>query len=138
MKLKLFTHDLIKAVQKADSITVKKNSSAVLGNVLFDVHKDYVNVMSTDMEISLKIKLQCDADSEGKFSIDGKKLSSIIGQLPDDEITMEVDDKFVVKIKSEKVKGKYKIVALDGEDFPIQENDINQENWIDVDQLELK
>lgn len=70
-----------------------------------------LSAFDNDIAVSYKI------DTDENYCVSGKDLLTTIKNFPDGEIELEITDKSV-KIKSEKLKGKYKLPILSADDFP--------------------
>jgi DNA polymerase-3 subunit beta len=83
----------------------------------------------------MAVKTQINALTDGTFSFtaNGKKLSAIIKELPDDDISMTVDKSIAINLKSLNVKGNYTIYGTTAEEFPQFPSIIN-ENSIEIEQ----
>jgi DNA polymerase-3 subunit beta len=136
MILEIEKSALLRAVVIADSIIQGKSVNAVIDNCLFSVFKDYIIIQSTDNEISLKTEIEANSDSEGMFTCDGKKLAQILKEMPDGLINISIESN-LMKVQSKTIKGSYKLVTTDGENFPEIEIQ-NFENLVELDQNVFK
>ncbi len=105
------------AVIIADSIIQGKSINQVIDNCLFSVSPDYIEIASTDNDISIKTVVECEADEEFIFTCDGKKLTQILRELPDGNVTISLTEN-MMSVTSLQVKGNYKLVTTDGSEFP--------------------
>ena len=135
--MKVNKDDLLKNVKIADSIVNNKNTGTILSNCLFSVENNVLKICSTNNEISIKTQIDCISDVNESFLIDGKKLSGIISAMPKGEIELFSDKKNIIRIKHENVKGKYKLVSIEPDEFPVIQ-DFNNENSIEIEKSVLK
>lgn len=130
---------LLKAIIIADSIISSKSINTILANCLFNISEDEIEILSTDNEIAVRTKIDAVCDSKGSFTANGKKFSSILKELPDDELVITVNDSIQIdiKTKSSNIKGHYTLIGTSSEDYPeIQE--FTFDNSIEIDQKMLK
>ncbi len=86
-----------------------------LSNILFDVKKDIVNIISTDLDISAKIKCKVEKiEEEGRVAVN-KKIVSLIKKFPEAEIVFQ-------NVKNDNInltclKSKYTIPGFPAEEF---------------------
>ncbi|MCX7698879.1 MAG: DNA polymerase III subunit beta [Candidatus Goldbacteria bacterium] len=87
----------------------------VLSNILFEVKKDIVNIVSTDLDISAKIKCKVQKiEEEGKFALN-KKIVSTIKEFPDADIVFQSDKNDNIKVTC--LKSEYKFISFPAEEF---------------------
>ena len=53
----------------------------ILGNAAFKISDDMAEVITTDLEIEVSTKIQCNSDSDTSFTIPAKKLQEVITAL---------------------------------------------------------
>lgn len=102
--------ELQQALSAVAPITGK---TGIMSCVRFEDGK--LSAFDNDIAVSYKI------DTNEKYCVSGKDLLTTIKNFPDGDIALEVTDKSV-KIKSEKLKGKYKLPILSADDFPVFDN----------------
>ncbi|MDA3899954.1 MAG: DNA polymerase III subunit beta [Spirochaetes bacterium] len=135
MLIKLEKSSLLRAVLIADSVIQGKAVNSIIDNCLIKVFSDCLEIISTDKDISIKTNIPSESDSEGIITCDGKKLAQILKELPDGIITIKTDNNLMV-LKSSTVKGDYKLITTDGEDFP--EIEFGNFDLIQINQSQFK
>jgi DNA polymerase-3 subunit beta len=130
---------LLKSVLISDSVISSKNINTVLSNCLFNIENGYLIVTGTDNDIAVRSSMNVSADNNFSFTVNGTKLIQILKELPKGEVIIDIDNNYMtsIKSKSKEVKGIYKILGSNAEEFPIikiPEND----NTIDFDQNVFK
>jgi DNA polymerase-3 subunit beta len=137
VKLTINKDTILKAINIADSVISSKNINTILSNCLFNISKDKVEIIATDNEMGVKTQIDASADSNFSFTANGKKLSSIIKELPDEDISLTIDDSMVINIKSSNIKGSYTFYGTDSNEYP-QLPEISNQNSVDIDQAVFK
>ncbi|HNX24781.1 MAG TPA: DNA polymerase III subunit beta [Spirochaetota bacterium] len=137
MKLTINKDTILKAINTADSVISSKNINTILSNCLFNVSRDKVEIIATDNEMAVRTQIDASADNDFSFTANGKKLSSIIKELPDEDISITIDDSMVINIKSSNIKGNYTFYGIDSNEYP-QLPEISNENSIDIEQATFK
>ncbi len=137
MKITVNRDMILKAISVADSVVSSKNINTILTNCLFNVSKDFVEIIATDNEIAVRTKIDALADGDYSFTANGKKLASILKELPDDEIIMSIDDSMIINLKSKNVKGNYILYGTGAEEYP-KLPDIKIDNPIEIEQSTLR
>jgi len=130
---------LLKSINIADSIVSSKNINIILSNCLFNVSQDTTEIVSTDNEIAVRTKLGSKTDSTISFAANGKKFSSILKELPNDELVLNVNESFLIDITStsKELKGHYALFGLSPGEFP-EIPQFTDDNSIEFDQGFLK
>jgi len=137
VKLTINKDTILKAINTADSVISSKNINTILSNCLFNVSRDKVEIIATDNEMAVRTQIDASADNDFSFTANGKKLSSIIKELPDEDISITIDDSMVINIKSSNIKGNYTFYGIDSNEYP-QLPEISNENSIDIEQATFK
>lgn len=139
MLITIDKESLLKSINIADSIVSSKSINTILANCLFNVSKNSIEIVSTDNEIAVRTSVAAKSDKAVSFAANGKKFSSILKELPNDELEINVNDTFSINIhsKSKDVKGNYTLIGLAADDFP-EIPHFMEENSIEIEQGVLK
>ncbi len=139
MLITIDKESLLKSINIADSIISSKNINTILANCLFNVSKNTIEIVSTDNEIAIRTSVAARSDKAVSFAANGKKFSSILKELPNDELDVNVSDSFSINIhsKSKDVKGNYTLIGLSADEFP-EIPHFMEENSIEIEQSVLK
>lgn len=137
MKFTINKDIILKAINIADSVISSKNINTILSNCLFNINNNKLEIIASDNEMAVRTQIDTSADSNFSFTANGKKLSSIIKELPDEDISLTIDDSMVINIKSSNIKGNYTFYGTDSNEYP-QLPVINNNNSIDIEQAVLK
>lgn len=139
MVIHIDSESLFKSINIADSIISSKNINTILANCLFNVSKNSIEIISTDNEIAVRTKVQAKSDKAISFTVNGKKFSSILKELPHDELSINVSDSLSIDItsRSKDVKGHYTLVGLAADEFP-EIPHFMEDNSIELEQAVFK
>ncbi len=139
MKINVDKENLLKTIQIADSIVSSKNVNTILSNCLFNITKDQIEILSTDNEMAVRTKIDAVAESNISFTVNGKKFSSILKELPNDELVIDINDQMAIdiKTKSKEVKGHYRLIGTGTEDYP-EIPEFSENSAIEIEQSLLK
>lgn len=126
-------------LQKSVSIVMKavpgKTTMPILECILIDASTNDIKFTSNDMELGIETRVQGLVLEKGIIALDAKIFSEIVRKLPDNDVTIETDEKLNATITCEKAK--FNIPGKSGEDFSylplIEKNDC-----IRVSQFTLK
>lgn len=126
-------------LQEAISIVTKaitgKTTMPVLEGIYIEASNGHLNLIGSDMDVSIQTKINADVLEPGKLVIDSKIFSEIIRKLPNSDIKIETLENDVIQITCE--KSVFNLVYMNGEDYPSLP-EINEDIKIDVKQNILK
>lgn len=89
----------------------------ILDDFLFSIKKNQLTISATDLETSITNTIDVLADGEGLVAIPAKILLDTLKALPEQPITIHVDDEtYGITITS--AYGKYRLAGENGQDFP--------------------
>ncbi len=116
-------------------IANKNSNLPILNNVLIKAEKEGITLITTDLEIGVKVFVRSKVEEEGAFTVDAKLLNNFINLLPKENITLTLgeDNNLEVKSKNQDTT----IRGMEAEDFPLIP-EIPKDNEIEILSLDLK
>jgi DNA polymerase-3 subunit beta len=120
MKCTLSKKKLLKYLSHADTIASSKTTIPVLSNILLDVQGDEIFILSSNLETGIKIADSASVEEEGALAVNGRKLLSIIRELPEEDVIMETDahNRLSVRSASTKINAQFTIAGVSKDEFP--------------------
>ncbi len=108
----LFT-DAMKSVQGA---VEKRNTMPILANVFLTAEKSSVTLITTDMDVGIRVTLPADVKKTGSFTLGAKKLLELVQQPAADKVTVKLQENNRCQIEV----GRFRptMFGLPAEDFP--------------------
>ena len=103
-----------------------RTTKPILECIMIDASEIDIHMISNDEELGIDTIVEGEIIDKGKIALDAKFLSEIVRKLPDSEVTIETDEKYVATISCEKAV--FTIPGKEGEDFvylPYIEKDSN-------------
>jgi len=98
MKVTILNERLSNALAVVGRGVASRPQLPVLANVLIRSTAGGVEILSTDLEISFRIKVGAKVREEGEVSVSGRVLSELVGTLPAGPVDLEVDkDSLVIE-----------------------------------------
>lgn len=116
MKIIFEKTSLVSTVTPAMNATSNKNTLTAIDGLLFDARDGECVITAYDNEKGIRTSVEAEVREPGSYIINAQKFYSIIKMMPDEEITVTVNDKMNVKIESG--KSSFELHALPGSDFP--------------------
>jgi DNA polymerase-3 subunit beta len=135
MKIVCSKSNLVKGVSTVSKAVPSKTTMPILECILIDATNDVIKLTANDMELGIQTEVEGDIIDRGMIAIDAKIFSEIVRKLPDNEVTIETDEKLQTTITCEKAK--FDIAGKPGEEFsylPV----IEKEESIEISQFTLK
>tara|TARA_Y100001970_G_scaffold105870_1_gene132648 strand:- start:38729 stop:39844 length:1116 start_codon:yes stop_codon:yes gene_type:complete len=109
---------IFKALSHLQNIVNKKNSLPILSNILFEAENNSLTLYSTDMDISMKEKINCNVIEKGATTLNAQIIFDIIKKLPDtNEVEFISNDGKLLTIRSN--VSKFSLSCLPKDEFPI-------------------
>lgn len=109
MKIEILKKDLMSLIGKTQNIVEKRNTMAVLMNVLLDAENDYLKVFATDLEVSLTDNVAVKIIQTGKVAVSAKNFFEIIKELSEGPIQLYKKENNWLEIKQGKYLSKIEI-----------------------------
>jgi len=136
MKFSTSKNELQNTLQKLSKATPSRSTLPILNSVLINVSEEETTIKSTDLEITVIVKLAASIESVGSVAAPLQMLSNITNELPDEmRVEFDVDDENKISISTE--YGNYDIVGKPAEEFPNTPT-LETENTIEIEAGVLK
>lgn len=112
-----------------------KTTMPILECILIDATRGEIKFTTNDMELGIETVVNGSILEKGKIALDARLFSEIIRKLPENEVTIETDNKLQATILCEKAQ--FSISGKDGEDYPYLPF-VEKDNSICISQFTLK
>lgn len=106
---------LVRHLQIASRGVSTRSSIQVLAGIRLAAHDGEVHLAATDMEISVRTRMEAAVSTDGVVVVPGKKLNEIVRHLGGDQVQLRRADGMLV-IESDGAR--YELNTFDEEDFP--------------------
>ena len=116
MKFIVSSSQLLKQLQHIAGVINANTVLPILEDFLFEVEKNKLTVVATDLETVMRIQMEIEARETGKVCIPAKILMDSLKNIPDQPLTFNIDKNFAVEITSD--NGKYKVMGENPDNFP--------------------
>lgn len=116
MKIAIEREKFAKALQRVNAIIAARTMLPVLSNVLIEAGEGVITLTSTDLEIRISTAVEGEVVSEGKVTVNARKLLSLVNCFSASKVELESDENNHVKIVCG--TGKFKLLGLSALDFP--------------------
>ena len=116
MKFEVAKSVFMDGLQKVLNVVSLRSTLPILSNVLINATKSSLTLATTDLEVSVRCAIDAKVQKPGASTIPARRLSSIIRELPDSAIQIEIDDKDNATVTCG--SSFFKIVGLSKDEFP--------------------
>ena len=116
MKIKITRAALLEGLQAVQNVVSIRSTLPILSNVLLSAEDKSLSLTTTDLDVTVRCRVEADVIKPGATTLPARRLSSIIRELPDDMIEIDVDDRDVAKVQCG--ASLFKIIGLAKDEFP--------------------
>ena len=116
MKIKIAKQELLDVVNKVKTVVSAKSALPILSHVLMEAKDGSVRLSATDLKVSIECTGECEVLEEGSLTVSSQRLASILAELPDADIMIELSDSNVINIESGKIHTR--LFSMAPEEFP--------------------
>src|SRR5688572_14834944 len=116
MKFIVSSSALLKQLQHISGVINANTVLPILEDFLFEVEKNRLTVVATDLETVMRIQMDIEAKDSGKVCIPARILLDSLKNIPDQPLAFNIDKNFAVEITSD--NGKYKVMGENPDNFP--------------------
>lgn len=116
MRFSIQRNEIYEALQKVVSVIPSRSTIAMTQNVLFRAEGGQIELMTTDLEITIISTVKAAIQEEGAIAIPGKLIHDIIRELPNVSLSFSSDNNFRATLSSE--FGEYKLGGENPAEFP--------------------
>ena len=122
MKFKILRSNFFKTLSHLQGIVDKKNSLPILANILIEANNNQLILSSTDMDISIVEKIDCNVTENGATTINSQILYDIVRKLDDNsEIEIISNSGKLLTLRAD--GSRFSLASLPKEDYPIIDQD---------------
>src|ERR687890_120335 len=116
MKFIVSSSGLLKQLQHIAGVINANTVLPILEDFLFEVEKNKLTVVATDLETVMRIQLDVEAKEAGKVCIPARILMDSLKNIPDQPLSFNIDKNFAIELTSD--NGKYKVMGENPDNFP--------------------
>ncbi len=127
MKFKINRHNFFRSLSHLQGIVDKKNSLPILSNILIEAQNNQLILSSTDMDISIIEKIDCNVSEDGSTTINSQILYDIVRKINENsEIEIISNNGKLLTLRAE--GSRFSLACLPKEDYPIIDQDSSGTN----------
>src|ERR1700733_10012466 len=116
MKFIVSSSALLKQLQQIAGVINANTVLPILEDFLFEIEKNKLTVVATDLETVMRVQLDIESMETGKVCIPARILLDTLKNIADQPLTFTIDKNFGIEITSD--NGKYKVMGENPDNFP--------------------
>jgi DNA polymerase-3 subunit beta len=116
MKFKINKDHFSNGLQQVLNVVGTRAAMPILGNVLIEAESGHLSLTTTNLDIGIRCRITADIEAEGSITLPVRKLATIVKELPQKEVHVEVAANNQAKITSG--GSLFKVMGIGTEDFP--------------------
>jgi len=116
MKIVIPRQDLLDAVNKVKTVVSAKSALPILSHILVEGADNTVKLSATDLKVSIECTVDCEVLESGSLTVSAQRLSSMLSELPEGDVTISLGEKNVVSIDCNSIHTK--LFSMSPDEFP--------------------
>lgn len=134
MIIELDKNQIIENLKNIVSVSEKKQTMPILGNILFKYNQGELLMVASDLELEVSTKITIDLDGVFETTLPGKKMLDILRSLnTGDMVKFNIEE---TKTTITSGKSKFVLATIPAEDFPYANKEVVMEHKISVGNLD--
>lgn len=117
MKFTVSSSTLLKQLSSINGVVNSNPVVPILENFLFEIERGKLMITASDLQTSMKVSLDVEADENGSVAVPARILMDTLKNLPEQPVTFTIDEaSYTVEINSN--NGHYRLAGENATDFP--------------------
>ena len=116
MKIKIQRQDFLDAVNKVKTVVSSKSALPILSHILVETGDSFVRLSATDLKIGIECTVDCTVEAPGSLTVSSQRLASILSELPQDEIVIELSENNVISLSCGRIQTR--LFSMSPDEFP--------------------
>lgn len=116
MKLKINRDHFSNGLAQVLNVVGSKATMPILSNVLIETEQDSITLTTTNLDLGIRAKIKAEVKEPGSITLPVKRLASIVRELPNVDVTLDVGANHQVKLTSG--GSTFRIMGIGKEEFP--------------------
>lgn len=116
MKITISRQDLLDAVNKVKAVVSAKSALPILSHILVETGPSQIRLMASDLKTSIETTVDCTVEKQGAVTVSSQRISSMLAEMPNEDITLHLTENNVIDIRCGKIQTK--LFSLAVEEYP--------------------
>lgn len=132
MRFRVAQDQFLEAIGRVSPTVPTKSTLPILSNVLLRLEDSTLQIIATDLEVSVQTDIEVDTERDGSVAVPAKKILDIVRELEGLVLTVDVDENHHLHLETE--IGQYQLLGTTAQEFPpLPEFDEATEITLDAD-----
>ncbi|MDE6228431.1 MAG: DNA polymerase III subunit beta, partial [Muribaculaceae bacterium] len=120
MKFNVESKVLYSSTSAVSKVINSKNPMPILNNFLVELKGNVLTITASDIENTLSARVPVmEAEGEGRFCVDARRLTDLLKSMPAIGITFEIDDdSLAIQVTYNNGAGKFDFIGVVGDEYP--------------------
>lgn len=120
MKFNVPSKVLYAQASAVSKVINSKNPMPILNNFLLELHENCLTITASDIENTLTSRVEVlEAEGEGRFCVDARRLTDLLKSMPDIGITFDINDEtLAIQVSYNAGAGQFDFVGIAGDEYP--------------------
>lgn len=129
MKFNVQSKVLYSQASAVSKVINSKNPMPILNNFLLELKGSVLSITASDIENTLTGRVPVmEAEGEGRFCVDARRLTELLKSMPDIGITFEIDDaSLAIQVTYNNGAGKFDFIGIVGDEYPTPQVSTNED-----------
>ncbi len=116
MKITIPKQEMLDAVSKVKTVVSLKSALPILSHILIEAKDNQLRLAATDLKVSIEYTVDCDVEEPGTMTVAAQRIASILSELPEADITLEMKENKVILLKCGKIETR--LFSMSADEFP--------------------
>ena len=116
MKITISRQDLMDTVNKVKAVVSAKSALPILSHILIETGPSQIRLAATDLKTTIETTVDCTVEKQGAVTVSAQRISSMLAEMPNEDITLHLTDNNIIDIRCGKIQSK--LFSLAAEEFP--------------------
>ncbi len=116
MKFKINQDHFSNGLQQVLNVVASRSTMPILSNVLIEAQEGHISLTTTNLDLGIRCRIKAEVIDTGSITLPVRKLTTIVKELPVNEVFLETSEKNQAKITSG--GSLFKIMGISSEEFP--------------------
>jgi DNA polymerase-3 subunit beta len=116
MKFQINQDHFSNGLQQVLNVVATRSTMPILSNVLIDASEGHVSLTTTNLDIGIRCRIKAEVTEPGTTTLPVRKLATIVRELPQSDVFVELGENNQAKITSG--GSLFKIMGIGPEEFP--------------------
>ena len=116
MKIQIPKQELSSAVNTVKGVVSQKSALPILSHILMEADNGRLKLTATDLKVSIECTVDCTVEEAGSLTVSAQRLSMLLNELPEAEVTIELQDTSIVLLHCGLVETR--LFSISPDEFP--------------------